>query len=670
MCEKCITENDSIINHSIDQLATQKQKFKVAILTISDRVSRGEATDTSGPALANLIDSLPNYITVSKHVVPDEKLEIQKMIITLDSVDLILTTGGTGFGKRDITPEAVREIIHKDAPGLTIAMISSSLSITPLAALSRPVCGVRNHTLIVTLPGSKKGSSENLQAILPILHHAIDLIRDDKKSSEGLHSNIHGGHKLTSNANTTKPLPTSFNHHSCHHHDHLSPEARDGPLSNDPNASVTRRARISPYPIISFEDALNIVLTLSNRNTIEKKEINSNLTGYVLAKDIQSFENVPAYRASIVDGYAVIHSDGPGIYQVMDASLAGASDDSKQKSIVTGQIMRVTTGAPIPAGTTAVVMVEDTKLIKASDDGLSELQVEILSPIREGENIREIGSDISKGQTILSSGQRMTAIGGEVAVLASVGISEVEVYRKPVVAVLSTGNELVDSDTKGSLKFGQIRDANRPALKSVIESCGFSVLDLGIGPDNADSLAKLISKGLESADVLITTGGVSMGEMDLLKPVIERNLKGTIHFGRVKLKPGKPTTFATVPGTNGNENSKLVFALPGNPVSALVTFYLFVLPSLRKLSGYEDPMHPTIKVTIQQDIILDPRPEFYRVNLQNTGQAHWMAVGTGLQRSSRVVNMVSANALLKLPASSESLRVLKSGSLVDAILLD
>ncbi|KAJ3334715.1 hypothetical protein HDU91_002582 [Kappamyces sp. JEL0680] len=423
------------------------------------------------------------------------------------------------------------------------------------------------------------------------------------------------------------------------------------------------RARHSPYPMISFDSALDIVLQASTRLGIDKKPLDApQLVGSTIAQDVTAQESVPSYRASIVDGYAVYVEDGVGVFPVAAVSVAGPD------------------GAPVPEGANAVVMVEDTSLVSSSPDGAVELQVEIKYLAQAGENIRPIGCDIQLGQTVLKAGQTITAVGGEVGLLASVGQTEIAVHRKPTVAILSTGNELVPVSTPGPLSFGSIRDSNRPALKQVIESHGFQVVDLGIAPDTVDAISRVIKDGLARADVLVTTGGVSMGELDLLKPTIERNLGGKIHFGRVALKPGKPTTFATIPAASlGTAADKLVFALPGNPVSALVTFQLFVLPCLKKMSGSAAPTAPCLKVKVRftdahvqlgHDIRLDPRPEFYRVTLsQSAGESHWIAHGTGSQLSSRVLSMASAAALLRLPVKSQDVEVLKQGSFVDAMLI-
>jgi gephyrin len=180
-------------------------------------------------------------------------------------------------------------------------------------------------------------------------------------------------------------------------------------------------------------------------------------------------------------------------------------------------------------------------------------------------------------------------------------------------------------------------------------------------------LETTLKNALDKVDVIITTGGVSMGELDLLKPTIERALNGTIHFGRVAMKPGKPTTFATV---TSSSKTKTIFALPGNPASALVTFHLFVLPSLRKASGLPNPALPIAKVALAQDVRLDPRPEYHRVFISVSKDGGLIAVSTGGQRSSRVGSLRGANGLLCLPSSKDGNRqIIKKGDLVDAMIL-
>ena len=214
------------------------------------------------------------------------------------------------------------------------------------------------------------------------------------------------------------------------------------------------------------------------------RRVDSFLIGHVLAHDITAPVPVPAYRASVVDGYAVVGSDGPGVYPVVTVSHAAPAPGDELPQLHPGQVARITTGAPVPHGATAVVMVEDTRLIRATEDGKEELEVEILaSDMGVEENIRQIGSDVAMGSVILARGTEISAMGGEIGVLASVGISDVEVYRKPVVGVLSTGDEVVEFDRVEGLRMGEIRDSNRPTLGAALRGWGLEVVDFGIVKD-------------------------------------------------------------------------------------------------------------------------------------------------------------------------------------------
>jgi gephyrin len=196
---------------------------------------------------------------------------------------------------------------------------------------------------------------------------------------------------------------------------------------------------------------------------------------------------VPAFRASIVDGYAIIASDHvmvpstKGIFPVVGVSHAKPGESPELR---TGEISRITTGAPLPPGATSVVMVEDTVLRSKTDDGQEEAEVEILTDaIKTGENVREVGSDVKAGDVIMKKGEGITAVGGEFGLLASVGTREVSVYRKPVIGVLSTGDEIVQHDREGDLRLGEVRDTNRPTLLTAIKGTGFEAIDLGIASD-------------------------------------------------------------------------------------------------------------------------------------------------------------------------------------------
>ncbi|PGH18454.1 hypothetical protein AJ79_00524 [Helicocarpus griseus UAMH5409] len=705
-------------------------KLKVAILVISDTASRHPSTDKAANALAETFaaDGGDRWNDPTSVIVPDNVLEIQRQILswtdTEDYFNLVITTGGTGFAVKDNTPEAVSPLIHRHAPGLVHGMLAASLAVTPFAMMSRPVAGTRGRSLIITLPGSPKGAKENLQAVIKLLPHAC--IQAAGADSRAIHAG--GVQKLEKEADIShspgataedKPLQHDHHHHH-HHHDHgyghvvpkphTSPS--DRPQSNDPNAGPTRRYRESPYPMLSVEDALKVIAEQTPDPIIIEAPVDISLVGSVIAEDVYAAEAVPAYRASIVDGYAVIASlptaDKPGSTKgkFPVASVSHAQAMSMPPPLKPGEIARITTGAPLPENANAVVMVEDTVLISTTPDGSEEAVVEILTgAIKPGENVREAGSDVSLGSKILQKGDLVTAVGGEIGLLASTGTRTVKVFKKPHIGVLSTGDELVKHDDPSPLHGGQIRDSNRPSLLSCLTAWGFPAVDLGIAKDTpAGHLEQSLRDALRGTpstpgvDIIITTGGVSMGELDLLKPTIERQLGGTIHFGRVSMKPGKPTTFATVPfkpavsstdpTAQPERETRLIFSLPGNPASALVTLNLFVLPSLNKATGLgvssgtqQGSVHqprlglPLVTATLTQAIPLDPkRTEYHRAIVMASKDGVLLASSTGLggpgagagQRSSRVGSLAGANALLVLEPGKG---VVEKGTRVQALLM-
>lgn len=569
-------------------------------------------------------------------------------------------------------------------------MMSYSLKITPYAMMSRPVAGIRNKTLIITIPGSPKGAVENIEGIVGVLGHALKQIglsgsRELHKSEPVSESKDVKPHHHS----PTRPETThSHDHHHHHHHDHSHSHSHSHGhgghgvkrhiLSNDLSKPITQRARESPYPMIDVSEAFKLINKFTPKPQVEIKQINDpEITGYVTAEDIYANINVPNFRASIVDGYAVINTDGPGVYKVVQVSHASPTESSILKP---GTIARVTTGAPIPDGANAVIPVEETELVSTKDDDEEEDEVRILATnVEENDNVRGEGTDIAQGELALKKGTQISPVGGEIGLLASIGITSIKVFKKPEIGILSTGDELVDLGENcptTKLKLGQIYDTNRPLLLQTLRSWGYEVRDLGIAKDTSITTEAKLKKALfeDDLDYIITTGGVSMGELDLLKPTIERKLEGIIHFGRVAMKPGKPTTFATIEVSAGK--TKVIFALPGNPASASVTSHLFVLPSLRKFSGLVNPEDPDklpsfseVNVVLTKDTRLDPRPEYQRVYIHQLGDK-LVADTTGFQRSSRVGSLAGANGLLVLPSSKDvSGGVIPRGSTVRALVI-
>lgn len=653
--------------------------FKVGILVISDTAFQDPSQDKTSSKIElffNKLDLDPKYQIIKNEIVPDDIGQIQLKVrqwTENSELKLILTTGGTGFSNRDITPEAIKPLLEKEANGITHAMISHSLKITPYAMMSRPIAGIRSKTLIITIPGSPKGAIENLEGIIGVLGHALKQIGVD--GSRELHKSEGGSNSVTVGGSDKH----NSHKHSCSHgHSHEGGHGvKRHVLSNDLTKPITKRARESPYPMLEVSEACKLINQYTPAPETETKQINDpSITGYIIAEDIHASINVPNFRASIVDGYAVNNTDGAGIYKVAQVSHASPGELSMLHK---GTIARVTTGAPIPNGANAVVPVEETELISTKDDDREEDEVKILATgVEIGDNVRDEGSDITQGELALRKGSQISPVGGEIGLLASIGVNSVKVFKKPIIGVLSTGDELADlseNSHTNELKFGQVYDTNRPLLLQMLRNWGYETKDLGIARDTSTTTELKLRKALfeDDLDYVITTGGVSMGELDLLKPTIERKLGGIIHFGRVSMKPGKPTTFATV---EYRGKTKVIFALPGNPASASVTSHLFVLPSLRKFSGMvnlkdpnELPKLSEVSVIIAKDIKLDPRPEYQRAYIHQVGDA-LVADSTGFQRSSRVGSLAGANGLLVLPSRKEANSgVLPKGSKVQAMII-
>lgn len=633
-------------------------KIRCAVLTVSDTAAKDASADKSGPAIQRTLTER-GFECTTLTIVPDEVIEIQKVVkdwASRNQFDLILTTGGTGFGVRDKTPEAISILLERPASGIVHLLLSASLKHTPLAALSRPVAGTFHNSLIITLPGSTKAVAENLEALLVggLLDHAVDLVRGG--TGKKVHSALQSGASSTSSHH-------AHHHHHHHHHGHRIPQPKTA-LSHDPSLGPSARHRISPFPIVSLKEALGFVMAHTKPLPAEKRIVDLSLRGHVLAEDVHAPENVPRTQTTNVDGYALKLNDKPGVYKVLTSKTHPIT-----QPVPEGHIYRVNTGGPIPNDAEGVLMVEDTKLVKSEGEN-EEVEVETLAQISQGENVRAPGSDVKQGDLALESGTLITSAGGEVGTLAFVGRKEVQAYKKPVVAILSTGNEILDLQNPNPLNgsdWGGIWDTNRPSLHAALVGLGYEVVDLGVVPDEIDAHVEAIRRGLQ-ADIIITTGGTSMGPTDMLKPVIERHFNGTIHFGRTAIKPGKPTTFASIPV---GDQTKPMFALPGNPASALVTFYVFVVPALRKLGGWKDEKcHlPRIKVKLQTAMNLDPRTEFHRSIIVATSEG-LKAYSTGGQRSSRVASLAGANGLVIVPPREEGgASRLEIGSDADAILI-
>ncbi|KAF9625689.1 hypothetical protein IFM89_025991 [Coptis chinensis] len=422
----------------------------------------------------------------------------------------------------------------------------------------------------------------------------------------------------------------------------------------------------SNSPMISMQEALEIVLSVGLRLEAVTVPLQDSL-GKILAQDIHAPDPLPPYPASIKDGYAVVSSDGPGVYPVVMESRAG--NDGFGVTVTPGTVAYVTTGGPIPNGADAVVQVEDSEEIAASFG--EPKQVIILKQASRGLDIRPVGCDIEKDIIVLRSGELVGP--SEIGLLATVGVTMVKVYPCPTIAVLSTGDELVDPSTE-NLSRGQIRDSNRAMLLAAAVQQRCEVLDLGIARDDEEHLETVVVGSISSGiDILLISGGVSMGDRDFVKPLLQKI--GTVHFDKVLMRPGKPVTFSeiVVRSTDKQTTKKiLAFGLPGNPVSCLVCFHLFTVPAIRHLSGWTNPRLLRLDARLVQPIKTDPvRPEYHRATIRwevndGSGTPGFIAESTGHQMSSRLLSMKSANVLLELPATGG---IVATGKSVSAIVI-
>lgn len=370
----------------------------------------------------------------------------------------------------------------------------------------------------------------------------------------------------------------------------------------------------------------------------------SEAAGRYLAQDVSATEDHPPFAAATMDGFAVVAEDASPWREVIGDQAAGLVLDVV---VSEGTAVRITTGAPIPMGANAVVPVEETEL---ADDHV----VIHREHTAAGTNIRPVGADLRRGEHVLAAGARLGP--AEIGLLAGQGVVPVPVRRRPRLSILSTGDELVEPGRP--LGPGQIRDSNRFSLAAAAAAAGADIVWSGQAPDELAELRDLLKARIAESDVVITSGGVSMGQLDLIKPLLSE--LATVHFRRLFLKPGKPLNFATV-------ESVLLFGVPGNPVSALVSFELFIRPSLLMMAGAASIDRPRVWVRLAAPAVPGDRIEFQRASVVADAGGQLHARSTVGQQSSRLASFVGANALLIVAPREEPYA---AGDLLEAILLD
>jgi len=416
--------------------------------------------------------------------------------------------------------------------------------------------------------------------------------------------------------------------------------------------------------MISVEEALDKVLSYVEVLEPERKPILDCL-GQVLAEDVYADIDIPPLDNSAMDGYALRAKDTRGAsessprYLVVVGEVAAGSMPTKEVRL--GTAIRIMTGAPLPEGADTVVRFEDTDEVNRKSSGSDLSQIGILCQAKKGLNVRGRGEDIAKGDLVLKKGKVLRP--QEIGVLASLGRSNALAIRRPIVAILATGDEIVGVDQP--LAPGKIHDSNTYTIAAEVSRYGGVPKILGIGRDSVRSLTEKIDKGLD-ADMLITSGGVSKGDYDIVKDVLAEH--GEVGFWTVCMKPGKPLAFGIIKKTEGRREKKVPhLGLPGNPVSSMITFEQFARPAILKMMGKKILAKPAIRAIIEDDVVnTDGRRLFARVSVTRRGGQYYASV-TGPQGSGILTSMAKANGLAVIPENSKGV---KAGDVVEVQMLD
>jgi molybdopterin molybdotransferase len=387
--------------------------------------------------------------------------------------------------------------------------------------------------------------------------------------------------------------------------------------------------------MISVDEALEIILKNIEVLGLERVDILNSL-GRVLGEDVHAPYHIPPWDNSAMDGYAVIHKDVEGASSQSPALLTVIADlpagYTAARGLSRGEAIRIMTGAPIPGGSDTVVMVEDTQAEKN--------QVKILKAPGRGDNIRKAGEDVTRGSRVLSRGSIIhpAAIG----MLASLKRSFISVYQRPRVAVISTGDELIDVD--GELTAGKIVSSNTYSLASLVNDSGAHPLMLGIAQDRPEALRDIF-KAAMTADMIVSSGGVSVGDYDLVKDML-RELGAEMKFWKVAMRPGQPLAFGVIEG-------KPTFGLPGNPVSCMISFEQFVRPSLLKASGHKGIFRPLVEARLKDPISKKEGKKYFLRCVITVVDGQYVVTTTGEQGSGILLSMVKANGLIVLPEAQK-----------------
>ncbi|MDP6775926.1 MAG: molybdopterin molybdotransferase MoeA [Candidatus Latescibacteria bacterium] len=403
--------------------------------------------------------------------------------------------------------------------------------------------------------------------------------------------------------------------------------------------------------MIPIEEAIRSVLDHTQAVDVTAVDLVDAL-GRTLAEDVRSDVNMPPFDKAMMDGYAVLAADvataspeAPAVLDIVEEIPAGAMPT---RSLSVGEASRIMTGAPMPEGAETVVMVEDTA---DTPDGN---QVQIFAAYGNGKNVGRLAEDVRIGQVVLEAGSLVRP--PEIGIMAAVGAVRVPVYRQPTVGVVATGDEIIEPGTRP--EGGQIRNSNGYSMAAQIQAAGARALYLGISEDREEVLRDTIARGLEACDILLLSGGVSAGLYDLVQGAM-RDCGVEILFDRLRMKPGKPLTF-------GAKGQKLVFGLPGNPVSTVVGLELMVRPAIRKMQKMGDLHRPAAKGSLVETFRQRPGRKQFVPAWSEAQDGRWQTRWVGHHGSADLFALANANSLFVIEAEAE---VVEAGSEVDIILL-
>jgi len=392
--------------------------------------------------------------------------------------------------------------------------------------------------------------------------------------------------------------------------------------------------------LVSLDDAKRILQERFSAEPIGKEHVPlPEACERVLAKDVIAHIDVPPFNRATVDGYAVKAKDTFGADETNPITLKIRGrinvGESPQTAVENGSAAEIATGAPMPQGADAVTMFEHTIRKDAN--------VILYRPVSKGENVMKAGSDIKKGNIVLKKGQTLSS--WEIGVLAALGLARVEVYKRPKVAIISTGAEIVEPGK--ILLSGKIYDINAYTLSAAVLECGGQPLNLGIVPDEVDKLEAAIRKALDSSDIVITSGGVSAGPRDIIPEIIDSLGEPGIIISGIAVKPGKPTNIAIV-------DKKLIFALPGHPTSSLLMFHILVRPIISKMAGKTGETFQLIEAIAEEKMFSEKgRRTFIMVSLSHnkTGRVLASPVPSGL--SGAITTLTKADGFIEVPENQQ-----------------